>query len=334
MDRSTSNALTIVQPNLIIMDYIGIDVSKEHFDAYHVELGSRQFNNNQKGFVAFKKWLGVLSAHCVMEASGPYYLSLSTWLFESSILVSVVNPLVIRRFCQMNLQRTKTDKKDAEAIAHFGSLTNPPAWKPAIDDIQQIRQLISVLEQLSKQLTSTRNAQGALRCHPNINEEALTALKQVEKIQGQQIKTIEGKINCIMQEHFTDQVSLLKSIPGIGAKTAVMLIVITEGFTKFKHYKQLVAYVGLSPRIFQSGKTVNRKPHITKMGMSEIRRLLFMCSFRAIELNAGCKLLYERLRKAGKAAKVALVAVANKLLRQAFAVATKHEAFKTEFLLA
>jgi transposase len=316
------------------MDYIGIDVSKEHFDVYNVVLGNRQFTNDRKGFMGFKKWLGALNSHCVMEASGPYYLSLATWLFEAGVVVSVVNPLVIRRFCQMNLQRTKTDKKDAQAISHFGSLTNPPAWKPAVDDIRQIRQLFSVLEQLSRQLTSTRNAQGALVCHPKVNENALAALKRVEKVQQVQVKTIEQQINKLMQEHFGEQINLLKSIPGIGSKTAVMLIAITDGFTKFNHYKQLVSYIGLTPRIFQSGKTVNRKPHITKMGMSEIRRLLFMCSFQAKERNLGCKQLYERLRKAGKAAKVALVAVANKLIRQAFAVATKRQTFNAELLLA
>lgn len=327
-------SLIIVQPNLIIMDYIGIDVSKEHFDVYNVELGNRQFTNDRKGFAGFRKWIATLNAHCVMEASGPYYLALATWLFESTVVVSVVNPLVIRRFCQMNLQRAKTDRKDAQAIALFGSLTNPSSWKPALEEVQQVRQLQSVLEQLSKQLTSTRNALGALVCHPNFSKEAHVALNQVEQVQQQQIRSIEQQINDLMQTHFAGQMQLLKSIPGIGSKTAVMLIVITDGFTKFNHTKQLIAYVGLSPRIFQSGKTVNRKPHIAKMGMSEVRRLLFMCSFRAIQLNPGCKLLYERLRKAGKAAKVALVAVANKLLRQAFAIATKRQMFQTEFSLA
>jgi transposase len=316
------------------MDYIGIDVGKDHFDAYHNDLGSQQFSNNEKGFEHFKKWIKQLEVHCVMEASGPYYLSLATWLHESGKRVSVVNPLVIRRFCQMNLQRTKTDRKDAQAIACFGSLTQPPAWEPAMKEVQHVRQLLSVLEQLTKQLTSTRNAQGALLCQPGVNQEALYALQQVERIQQQQIKLIEKQINELMQAHFADQVHSLKSIPGIGTKTAVMLIAITDGFTKFNHTKQLVAYVGLNPRIYQSGKTVNKKPRIAKMGMGEMRRLLFMCSFRAIQLNQGCKLLYERLRKAGKAAKVALIAVANKLLRQAFAIATRLQIFNAEFLLA
>ena len=60
-----------------------------------------------------------------MEASGPYYLQLANYLNTHKIEVSVVNPLVIKRFSQMNLQRAKTDKKDAETIANYGSLYNP-----------------------------------------------------------------------------------------------------------------------------------------------------------------------------------------------------------------
>jgi transposase len=63
-----------------------------------------------------------------MEASGPYYLRLATFLAEKGITVSVINPLVIRRFCQMRLARAKTDKKDACMIAAYGSTENPPRW--------------------------------------------------------------------------------------------------------------------------------------------------------------------------------------------------------------
>jgi len=264
------------------MEYIGIDISKDCFDAFHRGLGNRQFSNDEKGYHSLMKWVSESEVHCVMEASGPYYLRLSAWLHDRKIPVSIINPLVIRRFCQMNLQRAKTDKKDAQAIASFAVMTNPSAWKPAIEEVQQIRQLLSVLEQLSKQLTATRNAEEALFHHPKMNKKAYQSLEQVKKVQQEQIQQLEKEINQLTEKNFGAQVKQLTSIPGIGKKTATMLIVITDGFTRFNHKKQLVAYVGLSPRIFQSGKTVNRKPRIAKMGMGEIRRLLFMCSFQAI----------------------------------------------------
>ena len=138
------------------MIYVGVDVSKDSFDAYHGLLGIRQFSNDNTGFKLFKKWIGP-SVQVVMEASGPYYLRLATDMYQSEIAISVVNPLVIRRFCQMNLQRAKTDRKDAESIAQFAQLTNPSLWQPGSTHLQHMLQMQSVMEQLSKQLTATHN---------------------------------------------------------------------------------------------------------------------------------------------------------------------------------
>ena len=95
---------------------IGIDISKETFNVAFDQHGywiNEKFRNLKRGFSSFSKYL-TPQDHCVMEASGPYYLPLAMDLFQRGIPVSVVNPLVIRRFSQMRLSRTKTDKKDAQ----------------------------------------------------------------------------------------------------------------------------------------------------------------------------------------------------------------------------
>jgi len=313
-------------------NYIGVDVSKDSFDAHSTSLGSRQFSNDGTGFKLFKKWIGI-SAHVVMEASGPYYLRLADDLYRSGFLVSVINPLVIRRFCQMNLQRAKTDRKDAIAIAQFAHLTNPSVWSPAPEHLQQLLQMQSVMEQLTKQLTSTRNALEALHQHPHIYQGALKSLQQVERAQQQQIVQLEKEIMELTKLHYQAEFGSLVSIPGIGKKTAVLLILSTHGFGRFENVKQFVAYTGIAPRIFQSGKTINKKPKISKLGMADLRRSIFMCSLKAIKYNQACKNLFDRLRAKGKAAKVALMAVSHKLLRQAFALAKSKEIFQSELSL-
>ncbi len=315
------------------MKYVGVDISKQTFDAFNDELGSRQFNNDSTGFKLFKKWIGT-SVHVVMEASGPYYLRLAHDLYSADIPVSVINPLVIRRFCQMNLQRAKTDKKDAASIAQFAQLTNPSQWSPAPEYLQQLLQMQSVMEQLSKQQTSTLNAMEALKQHPLIDKKALHALSKVAQIQKEQIVQLEKEIMELTKQHYQTEYVSLTSIPGIGKKTAMLLILATDGFTRFENIKQLVAYTGIAPRIFQSGKTINKKPKISKLGMADLRRSLYMCTLRAIEQNEACKNLYERLRQKGKAAKVALMAVCHKLLRQAFAVVKNKTQYKTELSFA
>lgn len=315
------------------MTYAGVDVSKEFFDVYTDELGGRQFSNDSTGFTLFKKWIGS-SVHVVMEASGPYYLRLAHDLHQSGIAVSVINPLVIRRFCQMNLQRAKTDRKDAMSIAKFAQLTNPLKWSPASEHLQQLLQMQSVMEQLSKQLISTQNALESLKQHPGIARNALFALQQVARAQQDQITQLEKQIMELTKQHYENEFNTLTSIPGIGKKTAMLLILSTDGFTRFDNIKQLVAYTGIAPRVFQSGKTVNKKPKLSKLGMADLRRSLFMCALQAIKCNEACKNLYERLRQKGKAAKIALMAVSHKLLRQAFALVKNKSQFKTELSFA
>lgn len=314
-------------------NYIGVDISKDSFDAHSPNLGTRQFSNDATGFKTFVKWIGE-NVHVVMEASGPYYLKLANYLFESTVPVSVVNPLVIRRFTQMNLQRAKTDAKDAMAICQFAQMTQPKLWVPAPKHLQQLLQMQAVVEQLTRQLTSTNNVMRSFDHHTSVDERAAKSLRRVAEEQQRQIQELEKQIMDLTKENYQAEFKALMSIPGLGKKTVTLLITSTHAFAKFESVKQVVAYAGLAPRIFQSGKTINKKPRISKLGMTDLRKALFMCALTAIRTNKGCKILYDRLRAKGKAAKVALIAVCHKLLRQAFALIKNNTTYVSELSLA
>src|SRR5438105_13595810 len=126
-------------------NYVGIDMSKLSFD---VAIGNEngkythyKLSNNTEGFRAFVKLLDNEKHCCVMEASGPYYLKLAFFLAEKKIAVSVVNPLVIRRFSQMRLMRAKTDKKDAIMIAEYGKMENPKEWNPESGYVLELKKM-------------------------------------------------------------------------------------------------------------------------------------------------------------------------------------------------
>ena len=121
------------------------------------------------------------------------------------------------------------------------------------------------------------------------------------------------------------------SIPGIGPKTAQMHKVTTNNFKNFTNYKQLIAYIGFSPRIYQSGTSVRGKGSICKMGKSQIRKLLYMCSWSAKRYNKTCKEMYDRLISQGKPERVIKIAIANKLIKQAFAIGMKQENFQNNY---
>ena len=92
----------------------------------------------------------------------------------------------------------------------------------------------------------------------------------------------------ISYEHYKENMELLQSIPGIGKKTAIALIVLTNNFKKFEHYKQLIVYVGMSPRIFESGEPVKGKGHIDKMGNAYVGKLTGSWNLsRTLRSNAG-----------------------------------------------
>lgn len=310
-------------------NYIGIDISKLSFDVAFRSKNDKyvhfKFTNDNEGFKDFVKLINMDFDICVMEASGPYYLKLASYLFNSRISVCVINPLVIRRFSQMRMSRTKTDKKDALIIAEYGKTEMPDLWKPEADYVLEIKQMQAYVDQMNKARTGFLRQKEAFKQNP---AESITLNESLEKmitLLEIEIAQIENKMITIIKYHHEELLKQLMSIPGIGKKTAMLLIVISGGFTKFENARQLSSYVGISPRIFESGTSVKGKSRICKMGMSRIRAMLYVCSWSAKKTNSACRELYDRLVEKGKAKKIALIAVANKLLKQAFALASKNE---------
>ena len=300
---------------------IGFDVSKKFFDFAFLKNDKKWFNQqldyDKDGLNQLIKIIPSNSI-CVMEATGPYYIKLANFLYSKGFKVSVVNPLVIRRYSQMLLKRTKTDKADAQLIAMYGRDQIPDFWKPNSENIQRIRQINSVLESLIKERTSWINRIEAAKQDDNFDESSLKIMKQMVCLINRRIQKLEAELDKIIDTDFMQENDILRSIPGIGRKTSIMLLAITGGFTKFENYKQFSSYVGLCPRIFQSGTSVRGKARICKIGISRVRQLLYLCALTARKFNKACKELYIRLIEKGKPKKLALIAVANKLIRQAF----------------
>jgi transposase len=316
------------------MHYIRIDISKKNFDvAIPNDKGytMKKYANDPAGYAALLKALPPDSC-CVMEATGPYYVRLASWLHEKQVAVAVVNPLVIKRFSQMRLLRAKTDRADAKLIASFGSSEKPNLWKPAAAFINELQQDSAVLQGLIKQRTMIKNQQEAFKQQPHVSPDALQTLDTLLQTLEQQIERLEHSMDRKAKQNQGEQLDQITSIPGIGKKTAIQLLIITQGFSRFESAKQLCAYVGLSPRIYESGTSVKGKGAISKLGMGRTRALLYICAWSAVRFNKSCKDLYERLLAKGKAKKLAMVAVAHKLLKQAFAIARSNQKYNENFV--
>lgn len=314
-------------------NYTGIDISKSFFDVAvpnGLQYCYYKFSNDETGFRALLKALP-LQAHVVMEASGPYYLRLACFLSTRDIGVSVINPLVIRRFSQMRMSRVKTDKKDAGMIAEYGKAERPGLWQPPQQHIITMQQMEALLSNLKREKTALSNQLESFENSGMLEKKLklfiLSELKQKQVM----IQELTNQMQQLAELHYAKMLTALESIPGMGTKTAMALIVLSGGFSRFDNYRQLSSYIGICPRIFESGTSVKGRPRICKMGMSGIRAMLYICSWSACKCNKACKELYERLVAKGKAKKLALIAVANKLLKQAFAIATQKTKYNENY---
>ena len=267
-----------------------------------------------------------------MEATGPYYLKLAYFLHEKGEKMAVINPLKIRRFAQMRFERVKTDKADARIIASYGKSEELKLWEPLEVHMVDIRQICSVMERMVKDGTAWQNKQEALKNDPKHSLMAMREIGDMIAYIPRKLEGLENRLDEIIKDHFDDQNKIIRSIPGIGPKTSVMLLALTNGFTRFNTYKEFISYVGLSPRIYDSG-AIKVKAHICKLGMSRARQLLYMAAKAASKYNAACKLLYERLTEKARQKKLALIAVANKLVKQSFALTSKSELYAKDFAL-
>lgn len=314
---------------------IGIDISKQTFDVSFLENEKWQhliFENNQKGFKALNRLINQ-DDWVVMEASGAYYFALASYLFQKHIQVCVENPLVIKRFSQMMLYRAKTDKKDSKIIAEYGMKNDLKLWKLESENNIKLRQLYTRLELINKQIHQNSNqleSYVSSGCLDSFLEKELK--KDISYLEKSKVK-IEQQMLLLSKAEYGETLAHLESIPGVGPKTAMMMALITDNFKKFDNYKQLIAYIGFSPRIYQSGSSVRGKGHICKMGKAQLRKLLYLCSWSAKYCNKSCKEMYDRLKVKGKPERVIKVAIANKLIKQIFAIGKSNQNYNENICL-
>ena len=317
------------------MTYVGIDVSKATFVVAYSSAKTERtktFKNTVRGVHEFIQTVSSSEHHCVLEATGNYSALLVYLLSEAGITVSLENPLKIKNFARAMLSVVKTDELDARLIALYGEKMQPSPYKLRSEPILILKQKRTVLRQLKKQLVATHNLKGSMEALPYFDPKCRKTIEKTTAFLEKQIKTMEEELASLAQGEYKKQMDLLTSIKGIGVTLAAALIVATGGFTYFDNAKQLTCYLGLSPTYQQSGTSVNVKGHINRNGDPSLRSQLYVAAFSSLRCNTECKACFDRLRSNGKPGKLAVIAVANKLVRQAFAVVTHGKPYVDGFI--
>lgn len=303
---------------------LGIDVAKLKLDVFLLfgnKSLAKQFDNSPKGFKLLSAWLTSLhltEVHACLEATGTYGEAVAKFLFEQGHLVSVVNPLRIKGYATSKMQRNKTDKADARVIADFCLTQNPAQWFPPEPQTLELQALVRCIESLEEMLQMEQNR---LEVAPTKTKPSLTRM----------IKTLENEIKTLkknVKEHIDndpklkEQAKLLQTIPGIGAKTAALLLGEIE-FSRYESARQVAAYAGVTPSKAQSGTSL-KQTKLSKLGNGRIRKGLYFPAIVARTHNQIINDFANRLEKNGKTAMQIVCASMRKLLHLAFGV-LKHK---------
>jgi transposase len=320
--------------------YVGIDISKDKFDvSFTVNgevFGHETITNDKLGFKYLlkqaknhRKKLKVEQIHFCMEATGIYHCGLCEFLQESSekhsALVSVVNPVRTKSFSKSLMLRTKNDKVDSQMLAQYAFFHKPPMTPKTPENIKKFRALIRYQETLIKNRT-----QEIARFKSSLDKEIQKLIQKNIDFIEKQLKEIIEKIKDLVKsdEFLKKQICLLKTIDGIGDKVAWKLI----AELKFDDPENIspkaqVAHAGLSPREYSSGSSVKGRTHISKMGNSGIRKVLYLPALGCLKNENHFTPFYKRLIENGKSHRQTQVAVMRKMVLIAAAVLKNQQPF-------
>lgn len=288
---------------------IGIDISKDALDAYRLDDGeSRRFTNDNSGHQALIAWIGGATARVVFEPTGPYHRALERSLAKAGLPLVKVNPRQARRFAEAVGALAKTDRLDALLLARMGALLALEARPVRSQRLGELKELHVAREALVKDRTAAKNRAKTLTL-ALLKRQNAQRLKQIEH----QLAAIEAQIAAGLQAdpEMARRFEILTSIPGVSRLTAFALLIEMPELGTLEA-KQAASLAGLAPIARQSGRWTGRA--FIRGGRASVRRALYMPALVAVRFNPDLKFKYDHFRKAGKPAKVALIAIMRKLL--------------------
>lgn len=289
---------------------VGIDVSKDKLDVCLRPAGDVfAVSRNAAGLSELVERLKGLSVALIaVEATGGFETVVAASLASAGLPVAVVNPGQVRAFARALGQRAKTDPIDAFVIARFAEATRPEV-RPLDDEATQ---LLSALIARRRQIIDMIVAE--THRERTVTDKTLKkSIVQLKLALERALNDIDANIDDQMRASplWKAKEDLLSSVPGIGPVTARTLIADLPELGRLSP-KQIAALAGLAPYTQQSGKW--RGKAFTGGGRTTVRSILFLAAMAASRYNPVLKVFRERLRAAGKPPKVAIIAVARKLL--------------------
>ena len=290
--------------------YVGIDVSKDQLDiAVRPDGDTWSMPNDASGITEVVQRLAQLHPKLVvLEATGGLQMPLAAALATAGLPLAMVNPRQVRDFARATGRLAKTDRLDAQALAHFAEAVRPTPYPLPDVQTQELTALLTRRHQVVEMLTAEKNRRRATRSEA-VRQRVQDHIRWLE----QELADLDDDLERTLRESplWREKDNLLRSVPGIGRVVSITLLAdLPELGTLSRH--QIAALVGVAPLNRDSGRF--RGKRMVWGGRARVRAALYMAALTASRYNPIIKAFYHRLCSAGKARKVALTACMRKLL--------------------
>ncbi|CAI85760.1 IS110 family RNA-guided transposase [Pseudoalteromonas translucida] len=288
---------------------VGVDTGKTQLDIYIRPLDIYFTVENNDGGI--KHAIKTLKKHPItrvtIEATGRLEHPFIMVCAQANIPFVVANPVNIKRFAGAIGQKAKTDKLDAQLIAHFGEAIKPPLSCLKPEQMRLMSDLLSRRRQLMDMQTMEKNRSQIMpKTISSLIKPILTALKN-------QIEKVDLKLQKLIKEcgEYKVKNDIIQSVPGVGNVVAFNLLSDMPEL-RCVNNKEAASLVGVAPFNRESGAYHGKR--MIRGGRPKIRTAMYMAMMSAIQCNPKFKAIYHRLVAAGKPKKVAIIACIRKLI--------------------
>lgn len=315
--------------------YVGIDIASRWFDVCVLLDGKEHRSKFENCFAGFEKLIRLenLAAERIevaLEPTGRYGESLAEFLHKNNWHVREVQPFKFRQYAESLDIRTKSDLKDAYALALYCKERGAQIreWQPKTSLDFELRDMQMLIRSLTKRsITLQLQKQCGLRS----TYVAQRIEEELARCKAELAEVLERAGELIARHPvLSKDVALLETIRGIGRKSAVLLVIMID-FRRFKTSRALACFLGLTQRKHESGTSIRGKECISKIGNKHIRSSLFMPALAARSSNVFMIEFAERLTQKGKHHLTVQSAVVRKLVTTAWAVVVRQTPFDPEY---
>lgn len=323
--------------------FCGCDVSKNHIDFYvldeqdHRYLEFRSKNTVQQLTKVLRK-LSLDTARVLLcaEHTGMYGYNLRRAAEDLCIPLWIEHPAHIN--ASLALKRGKTDPLDAQRIARYAFRYRDKARlvKPADQSLQKLKYLQSertlLVADRAKYKGQLRDQQAHIPAE--VWKPKSLRLQILIDAFTDQIKQIDKAIAALVQGDpvIDNQYQLLQSIPGVGPRLSLAVLVATNGFTDFTCPRAFSCYCGVAPFVWHSGRNTYSRARVSHRADKRIKSLLHMGALSAINCPGELKEYYLRKTEEGKPKMSVVNAIRSKLIHRMFAVIKKGQKYSPDIL--